>query len=319
MLVSVIALVIGSAGQDGQILVSDLSRLGYKVISVSRSTIQFESLPEAFCDLSQETLAHQFLSNYQPDLIFHVGAVHGSSETQNSIIATNKADMYSCHVEITRNILSWLASNPNTRFHLALSSQMYQASSFAIPVTEMTPTNPQNFYGQTKSEAWNLLREYRTHNNLKVSASILFNHASKYSRNDFVFAELAKQFVEVFNGERSSISLRNPFATIDVSSAFEVCNAMMLNVTHFPNEDFVLASGRIVRLSEIITSVASDLGVSNRISNLDYFLHSKTSDSPPIVLADPSKAKKLLGWQAELTPESILLEIVSHKLKENCN
>ena len=62
MLVSVIALVIGSAGQDGQILVSDLSRLGYKVIAVSRSTIQFESRPEAFYDLSQETLAQQFLS-----------------------------------------------------------------------------------------------------------------------------------------------------------------------------------------------------------------------------------------------------------------
>jgi GDP-D-mannose dehydratase len=50
---------------------------------------------------------------------------------------------------------------------------------------------------------------------------------------------------------------------------------------------------------------------------LDYFLPSKTSDSPPIVLADPSKARKLLGWQAELTPERILLEIVYHKLKEN--
>ena len=317
MLVFVIALVIGSAGQDGQILVSDLSRLGYKVIAVSRSTIYFESLPVAFYDLSQEALAHQFLSKYEPDLIFHVGAVHGSSETQLSIIATNKAEMHSCHVEITRNILSWLASNSNTRFHLALSSQMYQASSLATPVTEMTPTNPQNFYGQTKSEAWDLLREYRTHKNLKVSASILFNHASKYSREDFVFAELANQFVELLNGERSTISLRNPFAMIDVSSAVEVCNAMILNVTRFPKEDFVLASGRIVRLSEIITSVASHLGVSNRISNLDFFLHPKASDSPRIVLADPSKAKKLLGWQAKLTPERILLEIISHKLRED--
>jgi GDPmannose 4,6-dehydratase len=317
MLVSVIALVIGSAGQDGQILVSDLSRRGYKVISVTRSTIHFESLPEVFCDLSQETLAHKFLSKYEPNLIFHVGAVHGSSETQDSIIATNKAEMYSCHVEITRNIISWLTSNSNARFHLALSSQMYQASPFATPVTEMTPTNPQNFYGQTKSEAWDLLREYRNHNNLKVSASILFNHASKFSREDFVFAELANQFVELLNRERSTISLRNPFAMIDVTSAVEVCNAMILNVTRFPNEDFVLASGRIVRLSEIITSVASHLGVSNRISNLDYFLHPIASASPPIVMADPSKAKKLLGWQAEITPVRILLEIISHKMKEN--
>ena len=319
MLVSVIALVIGSAGQDGQILSSELSQLGYKVIAVSRSTIHFEALPIAFCDLSQETLAHQFLSKFQPDLIFHVAAVHGSSETQDSIIASNRAAMYSCHVGITRNMLTWLASNSTTRFHLVLSSQMYQASLCATPVTEITPTNPQNFYGQTKSEAWDLLREYRTLYNLNASASIVFNHASKYTRDDFVFAEIAKQFVQVLNGEKTSISLRNPFAMIDVSSAVEVCNAMMLNVSSFPREDFVFASGKIIRLSEIIVNVATDLCVSNRISNLEYFLHSKDSDSPPIVLADPSKAKRLLGWEAELTPEEILVEIISHKLKENRN
>jgi GDP-D-mannose dehydratase len=92
---------------------------------------------------------------------------------------------------------------------------------------------------------------------------------------------------------------------------------MILNVSRFPKEDFVLASGKNTRLSEIIVSVATDLGVSNRISNLDDFLHPKISDSTPIVLADPSKAKMLLGWQAELTPEEILVEIISNKLREN--
>jgi GDPmannose 4,6-dehydratase len=319
MLVSVIALVIGSSGQDGQILVSELSQLGYKVIAASRSTMHFGSLPEAFCDLSQETLAHQFLSKFRPDLIFHVAAVHGSSETQDSIIATNRSAMYSCHVGITRNILTWLVSNSKTRFHLALSSQMYQPSLFSTPVTEMTPTNPQNFYGQTKSDAWDLLQEYRMLNDLKASASILFNHASKYTSDKFVFAEIAKQFIQVLHGESATISLRNPFSMIDVSSAVEVCNAMINNVNRFPKEDFVLASGKIIRLSEIIVSVATDLGVSNRISNLDDFLHPEVSHSPPIVLADPSKAKKLLGWQAELTPEEILVEIISNKLRENRN
>ena len=315
MLVSMIALVIGSAGQDGQILVSELSRRGYKVIAVSRTTITFECVAKDFCDLSQESLAHQFLSKYQPDLIFHVAAVHGSSKTQNSIIATSKAAMHSCHVGITRNILTWLASNSKTKFHLALSSQMYQASPSATPVTEITPTNPHNFYGQSKSEAWDLVKKYRTKYDLRVSASILFNHASKYSRDDFVFAELAKQFIEILNKERQFITLQNPFAMIDVSSAVEICNAMVLNVNYFPKEDFVLASGRVVKLIEIIRLVATNLGVSNQLSNLDNFMHASTSGSPSIVLADPGKAKTLLGWQAELKPEEILLEMIFDKMR----
>jgi GDP-D-mannose dehydratase len=319
MLMRVIALVVGSSGQDGRILELELSRLGYKVLAASSSATQYESLPITYCDLSKVDMAHQLLTTYQPDLIFHVAAIHGSSETQDSIIATKRAEMYACHVGITQNILTWLTSNPLTKLHVALSSQMYQATHSATPINELSITNPQNFYGQTKSEAWDLLREYRSSHDLKVSASILFNHSSKYSKDEFVFAKLANQFVEVLRRERTSLSLRNPSAMIDISSAFEICSAMILNVIRFPQEDFVLASGKPVRLSDVILSVAAKLGVSNQISNIDHFCHPKISDFSSIVLADPKKARELLHWQAEIAPAEILLEIISHKLMAGRN
>jgi len=210
MLVSVLALVIGSNGQDGKILISKLSRLGYKILTVSRSSASLDSRTIDFCDLTNENSAHRFLSNFRPDVIFHVAAVHGSSETQARTIADHRTDMYNCHVGITRNILTWLISSPATRLHVALSSQMYKASIFMEPVNESTRTDPQNYYGETKSEAWANIQKFRQKYDLLVSASILFNHASRFSRPDFVFSQLADQFLGLMHGKGDSILLRNP-------------------------------------------------------------------------------------------------------------
>ena len=315
MLVSVIALLIGSNGQDGRILYSKLSSLGYKILAVSTNTAKFGSLTVPKPDLTEKGDAHAFLSHYQPNSIFHVAAVHGSSENQLSVINSAGSIMRACHVDITHNILSWLRFNPNTKFHVALSSQMYRASSLIGSVSEETQTNPQNFYGETKSEAWTYIREYREKYELKVSASILFNHASEYSREDFVFSQLATQFVEISKKYRNIISLQNPSATIDISSAYEICDAMIKIVTRFPSEDFVLASGKNITLSDIVLRIASRLGLTSEILNLDDFRRSEFLDPSTCIKANPYKAKKLLGWEAKISPEDILEEIILHKLR----
>jgi len=196
---------------------------------------------------------------------------------------------------------------------------MYQAANLNMRVNESTPTNPQNFYGQTKSDAWDCIREYRGSHDLLISSSILFNHASRYSRKEFVFSQIANQFVEVIEGRKGTFSLRNPLASIDISSAFEICDAMILNTTRFPSEDFVLASGATTTLSEIIVRTVSNLGISGRVSNLEMFKQSDTLDASPIVEADPRKANQWLGWKTEWSPEKILTEMIAHKLEGEKN
>jgi GDP-D-mannose dehydratase len=108
-------------------------------------------------------------------------------------------------------------------------------------------------------------------------------------------------------------------ASIDISSAFEICDAMILNITAHPAEDFVLASGVTTTLSEIIVRTASDLGVTNHVSDLDMYRQPRNLSTSSIVEANPRKAYELLGWKTESSPEKILAEMITHKLEGEKN
>ena len=115
-----IALVIGDTGQDGRILSKKLKSLGYKVLGVSRSRTVFESYTWPAVNLYSQVQAHDFLNHFSPALIFHVAAIHGSSEVQPSVIESSREDMYACHVGITRNIVLWAKLNRDTSARCSL-------------------------------------------------------------------------------------------------------------------------------------------------------------------------------------------------------
>jgi GDP-D-mannose dehydratase len=121
------------------------------------------------------------------------------------------------------------------------------------------------------------------------------------------------------HGKSDSISLRKPFADIDITSAFEICDAMILNINQVPDQDFVLASGRTIKLNELVMRVASEIGVTKKISNLEGLMKHVEPESHPFVRSNPSKASIILGWEASSTPEEILMEMISHREKAGKN
>lgn len=317
MLVSMWALVIGDSGQDGQILSLRLRSLGLDVLGVSRSRTLVNDHSQEPVYLSDQKICDEFLSKYEPQVIFHVAAVHGSSNLQETIISQHRQEMYACHVEITKNVLRWIELKSQTsKFHLALSSQMYSPKYTDFLVDELTETNPSNYYGQTKVEAWALVKLFREQHSLSANASILFNHASIFSKNDFVFSFLAEQFSHVINKESDQIYLRDPWASIDVSWAFEVCDAMLSSIRIAPQEDFVFASGTNRELNEIVQNTLLRFGLNKSCLTWDSKMQTSGLTSKNSLIANPHKAKSLLGWNTELSPEDILETMVLHKLSK---
>ena len=307
-------LIIGALGQDGKILSNLMVDAGHDVLGISSpgGQVSVEALSHRIIskDFSDFAVASEVLNGLKPNYIFHLGAVHGSAVNQKNLINTSLDSMRSTHVAITRNILDWQKQNISSRSLIALSSQMYTPNSSPSLVDETTPISPINGYGETKVEAWDLIKSARSEFGIHTSGAILFNHTSKYSKSEFLFPTLARKIIEVEKGKAVALSIQNTLVSLDITSAYDTCEAMSLIMKIESPEDFVIGSGKSIQLGLFLSGYIESRGL-----NCDV-----VSDSPdlvnkekiPFLVSNIDKIQKYLGWKPKRNPAEILDEIINH-------
>lgn len=308
-------LITGVAGQDGSILGELYQSLGHEVIGVTTrnpSQTKFNGYENYLhqVNLAREDVAKGFLTEIKPDVILHMAAVHGSSQKMPLIEKSQSIAMHDCHVAITKNLLDWIKCFQNTRLVVALSSQMYSGKNGCLLVDEDSEPNPQNLYGETKLQAFNLLRNYREKFGVWASGAILFNHTSIRSKPDFLFPQLAAQFKEVFEGRRSNLEVRNGKAMIDITSAVEICNGIQSLATLGEPSDFVFGHGKMQSIEDIVEETLKKFNLGNQIGirSLEDSLPSFT------LMSNPGKAKEKLHWVARKEGQEILANMIQGDL-----
>lgn len=311
------ALVIGANGQDGRIISNQLAHRGFEVIGVTRSST--ESIPNGVTkiklDMSDNSNCQLILNRYKPLFIYHLAAVHGSALRQESVIAQSKNEMYRCHVGITRNVLSWLRNHEKSKFHVALSSQIFSPEKKITVINEESKPNPQNFYGETKLEAWHLVKEHRANFSSNANCSILFNHSSEYSSKQFLFPTMVSRLIQSNFAGLAELELKDPKGLLDISDAYEICSAMIDILHHKPDEDFVLGQGQLIEISELVNQVIQRFNTSFHHRDLDMGFSEKIST--PILVSDISKANSLLNWKPKITPVDLLERMIKIELRRN--
>ena len=307
------AVVIGVNGQDGQILSSKLLSKGYFVVGITnpeKGDLKIDSQHgDIFkLDLSDRVTSVEFLNEFNPDAIFHLAAVHASSLKMSETENTHSAAMLNCHVGITRNILEWQLHNPKSKSIIALSSQMYRNDPARnIKVDESSLPDSQRMYGATKAQAWELIKEYRQKYGLLTAGAILFNHASVFSKPEYLFSELADKINGAMENNTNSISMRNPSAYVDITCAFEICDALIAITQLDTPQDFVLGSGKSHTISDILEKYFAENGIYLHIENLE-------ADHPEHCLVSSIvKAEKILGWSPKIQPSQLLATIVESR------
>jgi GDPmannose 4,6-dehydratase len=312
-------LVIGAGGQDGRIISNLLSARGHQVFGVTRPSLGKGSTEKNIfnVDLSVSSIANEFLNRLEPDEIYHVAAIHGSSLLQQDIISHFRDEIVKCNVQITENMLQWLRRHGRGRLHVALSSQMYTPSDDVTIISEKSPPNPQNFYGTTKLEAWNLIREHRSLFGTHVNASILFNHSSEYSSSKFLFPTLVAKLIKHNFAEASGLGLSNPYSRLDITDAVEVCTAIIESTQRTPHEDYVIGSGSYILISDLVRQVNQVFKPQAKVSIEEC--NSEVNTMSPFLLSDISKAKLHLGWVPQNSPVELLMRMVSIRIREMAN
>jgi GDPmannose 4,6-dehydratase len=307
------ALITGVSGQDGSYLAELLLNKGYKVIGlVRRSAMEDKKLyniehlldnPNLILengDLTDSASLWRLVQQYKPDEFYnlaaqsHVGVSFTSPESTFEINATG---VLNC-LEAIRNI------SPKTRFYQASTSEMF-GDNMNAPQSEETILSPVSPYACGKVAAHNLVINYRKAYGLFACSGILFNHESPRRGEQFVTRKVTKAAARIKLGLQNELRLGNLDAKRDWGFAKEYVEAMWLMLQQNEPDDFVIGTGQTQTIKDLVDAVSEAAGfdVMKYVVIDDKF---KRPSEVPLLLSDPKKAEKKLGWKAKTSFQELI-------------
>jgi GDPmannose 4,6-dehydratase len=315
------ALITGISGQDGAYLAALLLNEGYAVIGTSRDAqiTSFRNLQKLGIEkeVGLESVALndfrsvlQVLTKVEPDEIYHLAGQSSVAlsfeqpvETQESIAGA------------TLNLLEAVrfVKRP-VRIYNASSSECFGELT-GTAATESTPFQPKSPYGVAKAAAFWLVANYREAYGLFACSGILFNHESPLRPERFVTKKIANSVARILRGEQTKLVLGNLDIWRDWGWSPEYVQAMHAMLGLDRPEDFVIATGESHQLSDFVKVAFSSVG-------LDWQNHVEIDQSlfrPSEILfgqGDPSRARKILGWQPRNRMKEVAQMLVQTSLEE---
>jgi len=330
------ALITGITGQDGSYLTELLLEKGYEVHGlVRRAAIEDPShrLSRIKHLLKDVKLHSGTLENYsrfieifddlRPDECYHLAAqsfVHESFEDGFSTMDMN--------IKGVQHALSALQKKtPKCRFYFAASSEMFGKVK-ETPQTENTPFHPRSPYGISKVTGFYLTMNYRESYNIFACSGILFNHESPRRGFEFVTRKITSGLAKIKQGLEDSLFLGNLDAKRDWGFAGDYVEAMWLMLQQEKPDDYVIATGETHSVREFLEETAK--GLEMKIEWKGEGVDEKGYDEKgkpvikinpvfyrpaevTILLGDPSKAERELGWK----PKTSFNELVEMMVKSD--
>ena len=298
------AIVTGITGQDGSFLSELLLEKDYKVIGiVRRSSIEdkkFQNIEHILNnknliiengDLTDSPSIWRIVKSYKPDEFYNLAAqshVGASFTSPESTLQINTTGVLNC-LEAIRNI------SPETKFYQASTSEMF-GDTKTVPQSELTPFSPVSPYACAKVAAHNLIVNYRKAYNLFTCSGILFNHESDRRGEQFVTRKITRAAARITLGLQKDLRLGNLEAQRDWGYAKEYVEVMWKMMQHPTPDDYVVGTGETYTIQDFISCVSEIAGynIMDKVIIDEKFMR---PSEVPLLKADFSKAKNILGWQ----------------------
>jgi GDPmannose 4,6-dehydratase len=312
------ALITGITGQDGSYLAELLLEKGYDVHGMVRraSTEKFdriEHLRERItlhqADLLDQRSMVDALRAAKPDEVYNLAAM--SFVAVSWIQPTLTAEFTG--VGVTRMLEAVREACPEARFYQASSSEMF-GKVLETPQTEMTPFYPRSPYGVAKVYGHHITVNYRESYDLFAASGILFNHESPRRGLEFVTRKITWHAAAIKLGQRSELALGNLEAKRDWGYAKDYVEAMWLMLQHDAPEDFVIATGETNTVQRCVEVAFDEAGIEwEPYVRIDEAF--KRPAEVDLLVGDPSKAARVLGWTPSTSFEDLIRLMVRSDLE----
>lgn len=337
------ALITGITGQDGSFLAEFLLEKGYEVHGIIRRSSSYNQerlekilfLDEMdalknnknfylhYGDITDTSNVFRLISEIRPDEIYNLAA-------QSHVRVSYEMSEYTADVDAlgTLRILEAvriLGLTEKTRIYQASTSELFGKVQ-EVPQKETTPFYPRSPYGVAKLYGYWITKNYRESYGMFAVNGILFNHESERRGETFVTRKITLAAARIAQGKQDKLYLGNLDALRDWGYAKDYVECMWLMLQHDTPEDFVIATGEMHSVREFATLAFKYAGI--EIEWQGEGLNEKGIDKatgrvlievdpkyfrPAEVdqlLGDPTKAKKLLGWNPTKTPFKELVRIM---------
>ena len=335
------ALITGITGQDGAYLAQLLLEKGYEVTGTYRrsSSVNFWRIEELGVaahpalslveyDLTDLASSIRLIESCQPDEVYNLAAQSFVGVSFDQPLATAAiTGLGAVHLLEAIRIVK-----PGARFYQASTSEMFGKVQ-AIPQIESTPFYPRSPYGVAKLYAHWMTINYRESYHIFGSSGILFNHESPLRGREFVTRKITDSVAKIVQGKLAVLELGNLDAKRDWGYAKEYVEGMWRILQADAPDTFILATNRTETVRDFVTMAfkAADLDVRWSGAADQETGHCRSSGkllvrvSPKfyrpaeveLLVGDPSKAMRELGWVPATTLEQLCQMMVQADMRRN--
>ena len=319
------ALIAGVTGQDGSYLAELLLEKGYQVHGIKRRSSSFNTgrvdgiyrdFHDAgnnfflhFADVADSSSLTRLLHEIRPDEVYNLAA-------QSHVRVSFDIPEYTSDVTAVgalRLLEAIRQTGVKARFYQASSSEMF--GSAPPPQSEATVFHPRSPYACAKLFAHHITVNYRESYGLFAASGILFNHESPRRGETFVTRKIARAAAHIKFGLQKKLYMGNLEARRDWGYAPEYAEAMWRMLQQDSPDDFAIGTGEMHTVREFIEQAFARAGLDwKEYVEIDprYFRPAEVD----ALQADPSKARRVLGWEPKVTFHELVRLMVDAELDD---
>ena len=347
------ALITGVTGQDGAYLSEFLLKKGYIVHGLKRRTslfntdridhlyedphIENQNFILHYGDMTDSTNLIRLIKLIQPDEIYNLAAM--SHVKVSFEMPEYVADTDGIGTLRLLEAIRILGLENKTRIYQASTSELYGKVQ-EVPQTETTPFYPRSPYAVAKLYAYWITVNYREAYGIFASNGILFNHESPIRGETFVTRKITRAVSRIALGLQDKLYLGNLDSKRDWGHAKDYVRMMWMILQSDKAEDWVIATGKTTTIRDFVKMAFEHIGIKlefigkgidevariKSCSNSEYMLEIGKEvlsidekyfrpTEVDLLIGDPSKAKKKLGWEPEITLEGLVDDMMSSDIQ----
>lgn len=200
------------------------------------------------------------------------------------------------------------------KFLYASSSEIFGSPPHS-PQDELTPVNPTTPYGAAKAFSHQMARIYRIAYKLPTCSAILYNHESPRRSTNFVTMKVARAAARIKRGLQKELQLGSLSGRRDWGWAPDYARGMWMMLQSDPVDDFVLATGRLHSVEDLVARAFDCVGLNWR-EHVKFDSQLVMTVEPMAPCGNPTKAKRLLGWENTVPFEEMVHRLVESELRK---